>query len=272
MTDIRSIVNELMKERKTHDGIKCLRLFKIENYQEIIKEVEEIVSTKPATVIGDIQNKDGHYLDIDEIIPYNEKVKEIVKGAWRTHRILRSNPGWLENESYIDVEERPRNFFYPEEFPNIASFIKMFPYAIGANISGLLPHTQLMPHVDPMGQYWKGKPSISIRFHLPLVSNQDTFFWFNGKVLHLEVGYLYLFNGAAIHSAINQSNKSRYNIIVDCLACNKLNPFFENSLEVPITDEFPLEVNEFNIKKTYLEDINHDPNLVYIWDNPYEGY
>lgn len=270
--NIHDVVEGIIKDEVDGDGIKCLKLFQIDNLSELQREVEDIVKTKPATVIGDVSGREGHYLDIDEIIENHNKIPEMVTGAWRIYRIFRPDPRWKEDIPYLDnrFNYKECKFHFADQYPNIANFIEKFPAKFVVNISGLIPRTQLLPHNDLMGRYWKEKPSMVIRFHLPLIIDENAYFWFHGKSYFLEPGWVYLFNGATVHSAINKSNKSRYNIIIDCLASTLLDPLFENASEPPFLRHEDLEINPKNIKEVPLNSGDYDISKLYIWDDPFD--
>lgn len=270
--NINEVIKGLVQEEIYNDGIKCLKLFQVDNVDEIRREVSNIVKTKPASVIGDITNMSDHYLDIDHIVPNHNKIPEMVTGAWRTYRIIREQPGWMEDTAYIDYKADYRNFkfHFANEYPAIASFIKKFPYAIVGNISGLLPKTKLLPHSESMRINWKDKPSILMRFHLPLIVNEGSYFWFQGKSYFLEPGWVYLFNGATVHSAVNNSDMSRYVLILDCLASHALNQVFEDAVAPPLlrNEEMYIDPNHI-FNKNIPTDLESTIEKIHVWDDPF---
>lgn len=265
--NIQEVVDGLIKEDKTGNGIRCLKLFKVENFDQIKEEVEQIISEKPATIIGDVSNKIGHYRDDDEILPYFPKVSNVVSGAWRTYRLTRNAPGWKEDEIYLDpsIDYSKVKFHYPIEFPNIAKYLSLFPKVIVSNLSGLLPFTQLVPHREAMARMFNGELIYPIRFHLPVIEDDRAYFWFNGKYYDFEPGYVYLFNPATVHSALNNSDKSRYNIIVDCFASEALNPLFESSTPALCVGEETLPMIEGNYKTNEIDNIDYSFYNIKLW-------
>jgi hypothetical protein len=263
------VIKGLIDEEKFGNGIKCLKLLKIDNFEELKQEVLQIISNKPASVIGDLTNREGHYLDIDEITPYHPKVRKIVDGAWRAYRLYRTSPGWLENEPYLDanLDYNSLEFFYGDEFPQIKNLIDKFKNKFIVNLSGLLPNTALIPHNEPMTRYWKDKPSLVFRFHIPIIENPDSYFWFNKEKFYFEPGYIYLFNFGTIHSAYNNSNYSRYNLIVDCLANNGLSHFFENATIPKCFGTEDLIIDNDNLRPSLLSDEDRDHTKIFKWDD-----
>lgn len=263
------VIKGLIDEEKFGNGIKCLKLIKLEDFEEIKQEVIKIIAQKPASIIGDVKDREGHYLDIDEITPYHPKVRRIVDGAWRAYRLYRAEPGWLENEPYLDekLDYNSLKFFYKDEFPYIQKLLDKFKNKFIVNLSGLLPNTILMPHNESMTRYWKGKPSLVLRFHIPIIENEDAYFWFNKKKYYFQPGYIYLFNPGTIHSAFNNSINSRYNIILDCLANNGLSYLFENASTPEYIGIEDLIIDKDNLRPSLLSDEDRDYRKIYKWDD-----
>ena len=79
--------------------------------------------------------------------------------------------------------------------------------------SSLSPHRERVVITTPeVGQY-----EVRVRFHLPLITNEDCHVQLNGKLYQLEKGTLYYFNNGSVHRAINSSSISRIHLVWDAV-------------------------------------------------------
>ena len=72
------------------------------------------------------------------------------------------------------------------------------------------PDTGILPHTDFV-QFEPATP----RAHIPIVTNEDVFFMSNGEEIHMEMGYMYLFDNFKTHSVSNYSDKERIHLVID---------------------------------------------------------
>ncbi len=79
--------------------------------------------------------------------------------------------------------------------------------------SSLSPHRERIVIACPEGDEYE----VRVRFHLPLITNEDCHVQLNGKLYQLEKGTLYYFNNGSVHRAINSSSISRIHLVWDAV-------------------------------------------------------
>lgn len=88
----------------------------------------------------------------------------------------------------------------------------------------LLPGEKINPHVD------KSHLLHFYRCHLPIVTNNDIFFYIDGHQYKLREGIFYKINNFLMHSVENNSTEDRIHLIVDILP-------YSNNINVKFTCE-----------------------------------
>lgn len=267
--DVNDIIDNFLSAEREENECFLYKLFYVENFYELKKEIEDIVNSKESTIIGNISNNEKYVLNEDEIVPTNEKLSTIIEGAWKSHTIFRKTLGWFENEPYPKCKDDilGKKFFHKDDYPEVAKYLNLFPNKIGSNISSLLPNTRLLPHSESALVNFEEKLSYIFRFHLTIHENITSYHWFNGNYYHLEPGYVYLFNFGAKHAAFNNSQNIRSNLIIDSLASKKMNSLLKFAkLENNIIGKEDFYFNPKN-KRTTIDPTDVKSKDIYMWDD-----
>lgn len=271
------ILKGLLDSENENNGIDILDLGPVENFEEIKKEVNHIIETKPASYI--LEN--SSYLpyikpyDVDlkaQIIEMSRKIGkenytyEQIKGANRIFKLFREQPGWVEDcKDYVKYGNNSTEwkFHFSEEYPYVSNFINSLPNLVRFWINGLLPNSRFQPHYEILTWKWNDSPVMVPRLHLPFMDEPDSVFNLNGKNYHLKEGNLYFVNIAAYHYAANNSTKPRFHFLIDCIMSEQLIKLFEKGvIPMPISEEPIQQVDpKFNKRSEYPVEMRRIENI-----------
>ena len=106
--------------------------------------------------------------------------------------------------------------------PFVKALFNRFPgHVKHATYSYLPPQKIVHLHRDTFNRYGHPRPKFNIfnttyRFHIPLLTNDQSFFYSRNKFYHMKLGELWMVNNHRIHGAINNhTTKDRYHLIFD---------------------------------------------------------
>lgn len=115
-----------------------------------------------------------------------------------------------------DPDGTGKRFHQPDLFPALAAWIAAFPEAVNMRLNGLGARAGLSPHEEHIVRRRPGHAAfVSVRFHLPLLTNPEAELLLDGEMFHLEEGAVFLFNNGCIHSAVNRAARFRYHLVWD---------------------------------------------------------
>jgi hypothetical protein len=144
----------------------------------------------------------------DIIMDNSSKYTSYIKnGTYTVHNLQQS----INNLNPLKKElKSPKNYYIWKSNLSIEEKIKRFyPEAISCHIATMQPGTELHFHTDTVSKYY-------YRFHIPIKSNKDSFFYFNKdnnlkKYLVIDRN-CYYFNTSISHSADNYGKNERIHI------------------------------------------------------------
>jgi len=109
-----------------------------------------------------------------------------------------------------------------ERRPELKSYFESFPGEIKhAVFSFIEPRNSIPPHRDTYTSSGEERPKFllfntTLRFHIPLITNERAFFYVSDHFYRMEEGELWMVNNHEIHSAFNyHSSEGRYHLIFD---------------------------------------------------------
>ena len=65
-----------------------------------------------------------------------------------------------------------------------------------------------------------------VRLHIPIVTNDDVYFWIDGTILHMDIGRLYYVNFSKKHYVHNGGETPRYHLVLDLYVNDWLRQYF----------------------------------------------
>lgn len=89
-------------------------------------------------------------------------------------------------------------------------------YEVLSNFTNLKRAAYVLLHENSeMNYHADNPPQEGLRFHINLNNSESTYYYFGNDVFTLEVGEIVWINTGMLHNAVNISNSSRLNIMID---------------------------------------------------------
>lgn len=186
-------------------GIRCLRLFHLSDlpFAELRDEVVTLCANeRPSNV-----RRPEHITNWTQ--PYGE--------VWQ-YSLLNASGRYEDFSTDHDLSCFGKRFHAAWRYPSLARFVEALPQALNFRInvlgarSGLSPHEE---HTVILSQ--RGTVTLRVRFHLPVVTNEEAELILDGEVYHLEEASIYFVNNGCIHSALNRGATERVHLVWDML-------------------------------------------------------
>lgn len=224
------LISEILKADMHKGGLKTLLIESVENFENIKKECVDIFN---ACNPSDVTNKTHRTYWTN---PYGEAKQ------WS----LWNDTGFFDENNSISAQPKNiknKKFHYEDKFPNLANFLNQWPDKLNARLNLLSPNSGLNQHEEQIQQKWGEFNSIRIRFHLPIITNENCLLFLDGEWFHFKEGKIYFFNNGCVHAAKNDSNLKRLHLVWDCL------------LTVPILNKLK---NGITLLSRYEEPVNQN--------------
>lgn len=120
--------------------------------------------------------------------------------------------------------------------PQLSVFFDQFPGNVKHAVYSMIgPNDSIAPHQDTYKPTGEKRPKFEIfnttyRFHIPLITNPQSFFYQNGYFYSMKKGELWMVNNHKIHGAINNHKAAeRYHLIFDVEPNEQTMALLENS-------------------------------------------
>ena len=86
--------------------------------------------------------------------------------------------------------------------------------AMNFRMNGLMAKSGLSPHEENI-IHGEHNEKLRMRFHLPVISNENARMMLDGEQFRFLPGYIYFFNNGCVHSADNSGDAARYHFVWD---------------------------------------------------------
>lgn len=198
------LFRELLKANHHKGGIKCLRLFELEQgfFRALTAEVGELTKKHPSFHAH--ENKERNWIHPEkEYVVYS----------------LLNTTGRFDDVSTDTLSLRDgKRFHYPQIYPTLAEFVDAFPHAYNMRLIGMGRQGSLPAHEEHIiARGPKGTYILGARFHLPVFTNDEAEIVLDGEFYHFDAGSIYFFNKGCVHSASNHGASTRYHVVWDML-------------------------------------------------------
>jgi aspartyl/asparaginyl beta-hydroxylase len=101
---------------------------------------------------------------------------------------------------------------FVDRHPEIAQVLDYFKDPITmAVFYSMLPGAEIHPHRDLSGTLELGK----VRYHVPIETNPDVYFWVDKKRVPMQVGQMWALNTSYLHAVANRSTADRVHLVVE---------------------------------------------------------
>jgi hypothetical protein len=151
-----------------------------------------------------------------------------------------------------------KRFAFGEKYPCLEKFISLFPHSINFRLNLLNGKACFTQHQEDICFYHNltNRPSIRVRFHLPIVTNSQAEMLSEGNVYHFDPGMIYFFHNGCVHDGINKNEEEvRIHLLWDMLLTeDTYTKMFQRSIDSPLL--FKLE----NVNLQPIGKIDVDPD------------
>lgn len=125
---------------------------------------------------------------------------------------LRGNAKMWEFSSSID-DNSDENSEYLQQLPALKIFLKQFPGNLKRIALLKLKGNSVIPsHRD---KHESGYFEKAFRFHVPLITFEDVFFFASGQFFTMQTGEVWTVNNLGMHGVINNNQKDRTHLVFD---------------------------------------------------------
>lgn len=233
-----TIVSGLLKADTHRGGLKTLFIEKAENFEKIKNECLDIFHNFNPS---DVTSKDHRTYWTN---PYGEAKQ------WS----LWNDSGLFDENNSISAKPKSiknKKFHHGDKFPCLEQFLNQWPDKLNARLNLLSPGSGLNQHEEQIQQTWGEYNSIRIRFHLPIVTNEQCLVFLDGEWFHFEEGKIYFFNNGCVHAAQNNSNIKRLHLVWDCLLTKNILKKLENGSSIVPKYQEPIDENYARYSRKY---------------------
>lgn len=119
-----------------------------------------------------------------------------------------------------NLSSKNKKFFHGDRYPNLATFISLFPDSTNFRINVLHEKSHFTQHQEDIcvPNQISNKPSLKLRFHLPILTNKNAVMLMQGDAYHFDPGTIYFFHNGCIHDGVNMSeSEPRVHLLWDML-------------------------------------------------------
>jgi hypothetical protein len=112
----------------------------------------------------------------------------------------------------VKIVAKGKRTEFVDRHPEIARALDFFKDPIEmAVFYSMLPGAEIHPHRDLSGTLELGK----IRYHIPIETNPDVYFWVDKKRVPMKVGEMWGLNTSYLHAVANRSTADRVHLVVE---------------------------------------------------------
>ena len=130
--DSQTVLKELAKANHHKGGLKCLRLFKVQDdfFAKLRTEIKEIIERNEPS---EVKYK-GHVTNWTK--PFGRAIQ---------FSLLNVSGKYDDTSADHSMTLKDKKFHHEEQYPSIAAFIKAFPHAYNMRLNGMGPAPDYLP-------------------------------------------------------------------------------------------------------------------------------
>lgn len=225
LSDPGQVIHQLVEGNYQKDSeVQILQIFELDEafFQAVAKDVLNLVQDQTSSVPAE----PGHLTNW--IKP---------EGLIKQYSLL--NESGRCDDFSIDHNRsvRGKKFAHGTLYPHLDQFIHAFPHAVNFRISVLFGNSSFAQHQEDICFINRitNKPALRVRFHLPIVTNEQAFMLMQGSLYRFNPGKIYFFHNGCIHSALNlHPTEVRIHLLWDMLLTeDTFTRMFERSKNLP---------------------------------------
>ncbi|MCO6442253.1 MAG: aspartyl/asparaginyl beta-hydroxylase domain-containing protein [Nitrococcus mobilis] len=202
-------------------GIRCLRLFGVARpfFASLRADVERYRKVNKPSEIGDM-NHVTHWTN-----PH---------GTAQQFSLLNRTGCSGDFSTDHDLSCRNKWFFDCHKYPILSQLIGDWPHLVNFRINVLHPGASLDAHEEHVPfRTSTGTIGARLRFHLPLLTNDNAELILDGQVYRLPAGEVHLINQGCVHSADNRGESPRVHLVWDALLTKRLFRLISSTCPAP---------------------------------------
>ncbi len=204
-TQSRKVLSDIARANFHKGGLKTARLFQVDPafFQQVRTDVLRFVEAhKPSDVQG-----------VQHVTNWTKPFGSVFQFS-----LLNRSGRVDDTSSDHELSLAGKRFHFEDEFPALGAFVTSFPHAINMRLNAMGTKGGLSPHEEHPLRYRTQRDCwLTVRFHLPVVTNPKVEVLLDGELFRLEEGSVFFFNNGCIHSAVNQGETVRYHLVWDML-------------------------------------------------------
>jgi len=212
--DARRLLEGIRDANYHHDGIRCLRLLRLDaaRFAALRTEIQHLCAQQVPSDVRNtrhVTNWAGPFGKVTQYSLYNATGR------------------FDDFSSDHNASCFGKRFHHKVNFPELDGLMRTLPALINCRLNLMGPSAGLSMHEEhSVIKAQSGLVGIRARFHLPIVTNPLAEISLDGSVYHLEAGSIFFINHGCVHSAVNSGTATRIHLVWDLLltraACNLL--------------------------------------------------
>lgn len=231
-----NILREVIDSAYQRGGLDVMKVFTVEPvfFTKLVEEAKALIT---ANQPADVQNK-THGTN------WTNPVGDV-------HQYSLWGPGKYDGKSYPDLTSR---FPEPTKYPTIDTFVNAFPDKMSMRLNGLGPNSWLSAHRERVVLKQPSGVVTKVRFHIPLITNDQASVMCNFNRFKMNAGNVYFFNNGSVHSAENRGSEWRFHIVWDMLLTKRTHDLMFHGVGAPnflIPDAKPVESTKVEYEGGY---------------------
>ncbi len=159
------------------------------------------------------------------------------QGVISQYSLLNVSGAFNDFSTDHNLSIKNKKFARSDRYPYLAKFISLFPHATNFRLNVLYAKSCFTQHEEDIciPNRISGHPCLKLRFHLPILTNDDAVMLSQGDLYHFNAGTIYFFHNGCIHDGINlNESEPRVHLLWDMLlTTDTFKRMFQRSATMP---------------------------------------
>lgn len=198
----KQVINGVARANYHHGGLRCLRLLHVDSsfFEQLKKEVEQLVLETVPSEVADTKHMTNWTKPFGRATQFS---------------LLNSSGRFDDFGTDFTGTREGKDFHHRDRYPSLGKLIAALPDATNMRLNGMDPSSGLSPHEEIAVWMKHLRPTVRVRFHLPIATTTAAHVYLDGEFFNFEEGNVYFFNNGCVHSAVNSGDSIRYHLVWD---------------------------------------------------------
>jgi len=198
----KQVIDGVARANYHRGGLRCSRLLQVDAsfFEQLKKEIEQLVLDNVPSEVADAKHKTNWTKPFGRATQFS---------------LLNSSGRFDDFGTDFNGTRGGKGFHHGNTYPSLGKLIEALPDATNMRLNGMDPSSGLSPHEESAVSMRRLRPTMLVRFHLPIATTTAAHVYLDGEFFNFEEGNIYFFNNGCVHSAVNRGDSTRYHLVWD---------------------------------------------------------